>query len=93
MVRLGADRCAAFALSWDSGTGHCARLARDAGILTADFGVDTTREARPLPDGLYRVVSEGMCAGFTVVDGDVDLCAPVLRRRIDYWWTVARKVG
>lgn len=41
MVDLGADVCLAFALSWASGTGHCARAARRAGIPTIDLGVNT----------------------------------------------------
>jgi YspA, cpYpsA-related SLOG family len=47
MVDLGADVCLAFATSWASGTGMCARMARRAGIPVVDFGVDTRREARP----------------------------------------------
>lgn len=41
MVDLGADVCLAFALKWATGTGHCARAARRAGILTIDYGVST----------------------------------------------------
>lgn len=33
--------CWAFAGSWASGTGHCARRARQAGIKTIDYGVST----------------------------------------------------
>lgn len=48
MVSLGADACLAFATSWPSGTGHCARLARKADIRTIDYGVVATRiEDRP----------------------------------------------
>lgn len=45
MIGQGADVCIAFARASRSGTGHCARAARRAGILTIDFGVET--EARP----------------------------------------------
>lgn len=48
MVDLGADVCIAAALSWASGTGNCARLARAAGIPTIDYGVDTRAAARPV---------------------------------------------
>lgn len=41
MVNLGADVCLAFAKDWASGTGHCARAARRAGIHTIDYGVST----------------------------------------------------
>lgn len=47
MVDLGADVCLAFAETWASGTGNCARAARRAGITTVDYGVDTRQEARP----------------------------------------------
>lgn len=47
MVDLGADVCLAFALTWASGTGMCARMARKAGITTVDYGVGTSLEARP----------------------------------------------
>lgn len=47
MVDLGADLCLAFAQSWASGTGQCARMARRAGIPVLDYGVDTRLEARP----------------------------------------------
>jgi YspA, cpYpsA-related SLOG family len=46
MIELGADRCLVFARSWRSGSGHCARHARKAGIDTYDYGVDTRIEAR-----------------------------------------------
>jgi plasmid maintenance system antidote protein VapI len=45
MVDQGADICLAFALSWDSGTGQCARMARRAGIPVVDYGVDTRQDA------------------------------------------------
>lgn len=47
MVDLGAAVCVAIADSWASGTGHCARRARAAGIRVLDYGVDTSVEARP----------------------------------------------
>jgi hypothetical protein len=41
MVSLGADVCLAFAQAYASGTGHCARAARKAGIPVLDYGVST----------------------------------------------------
>jgi len=38
--------CWAFARTWASGTGHCARRARKAGIPTTDFGVPTGVESK-----------------------------------------------
>lgn len=42
-----------------------------------------------LPDGLYAVIHDGygICAGLTVSGGHVILCAPILRRRLDWWLT------
>jgi hypothetical protein len=46
----------------------------------------------PVKDGLYRVTTSYLCAGFVVEGGRVTLCAPMLRRRIAYWKTVAVRV-
>jgi hypothetical protein len=43
-------------------------------------------------DGLYRVVTNRFVAGFVIRNGKVTQCAPILRRRIDYWKTVADKL-
>jgi hypothetical protein len=56
MVMLGAHRCVAFALAWDSGTGHCARMARDADIPTVDYGVDTRAERHMTPSDAEQPV-------------------------------------
>lgn len=45
-----------------------------------------------MPDGLYRVTTSYLCAGFVVEDGVVTLCAPILRRRMAYWKTIAKLV-
>ena len=44
-----------------------------------------------MTDGLYRVVTSYLC--FVVRAGRVAECAPVLRKRLAYWRTVARRVG
>jgi hypothetical protein len=38
-----------------------------------------------LTDGLYRVTTHSFCAGFTVKNGAVLICAPILARRLGYW--------
>jgi hypothetical protein len=43
-------------------------------------------------DGLYRVVTPHLCAGFVVEDGRVTRCAPILRKRLTYWLTVAERL-
>jgi hypothetical protein len=44
-------------------------------------------------DGLYRVVSASLCAGFVVERGKVTRCAPILRRGISYWIAIATRVA
>lgn len=46
-----------------------------------------------LPDGLYQVTTKYLCAGFVVEGGRVTVCAPILRRKLDYWMTVAVRIG
>jgi hypothetical protein len=40
-------------------------------------------------DGLYRVVTPYLCAGFVLRAGAVIECAPILRARLRHWMTVA----
>lgn len=44
-------------------------------------------------DGLYRVVTKTICAGFVMEGGEVVQCAPILWRRIEYWMRVATWIG
>ena len=46
-------------------------------------------------DGLYQVTSVRyrLCAGFVVAGGRVTMCAPVLRKRFDYWASQAVRIG
>jgi hypothetical protein len=44
-------------------------------------------------DGLYRVETSYLCAGFVVRGGQVTECAPILRRKLKYWMTVAIRIG
>jgi hypothetical protein len=48
--------------------------------------------ADTVPDGLYRVTTPYLCAGFTVEGGRVTDCALILRRRLAYWRTVAVRI-
>lgn len=45
-----------------------------------------------LEDGLYQVTTSYLCAGFVVEGGRVVACAPILRKKLAYWLTVARRV-
>jgi hypothetical protein len=46
-------------------------------------------------DGLYQVTTRYLCAGFVVEQGRVrrSRCAPILRKRLAYWVTIARRLG
>ena len=44
-------------------------------------------------DGLYRVITTYLCAGFVVERGRVTDCAPILRKKLSYWLGVAEWVG
>jgi len=41
-------------------------------------------------DGLYQVTNRYLCAGFLVQGGRVVECAPILRKRLNYWITIGR---
>jgi hypothetical protein len=45
-----------------------------------------------MKDGLYRVEWRNICAGFVVENGIVTRCAPILRRRIDFFKRIAKEV-
>lgn len=42
-----------------------------------------------MTDGLYVVTTTYLCAGFVLEGKRVTLCAPILRRRLAYWMTLA----
>lgn len=46
-----------------------------------------------MTDGLYQVTTSYLCAGFVVENGVVVRCAPILRRKLSYWQTIARRIA
>jgi hypothetical protein len=63
--------------------------------LPGAYGRPRGRPVGPAPglvDGVYRVTTSYLCAGFVVVDEHVVDCAPILRRRLAYWVRVAELV-
>lgn len=36
-------------------------------------------------DGLYRVTTAYFVAGFVITNGSVSACAPILRKKLEYW--------
>jgi hypothetical protein len=51
------------------------------------------RDKNTIRDGLYQVTSPHLCAGFIVKNGKVVHCAPILRKRLAYWLTVAKRIS
>jgi hypothetical protein len=43
-------------------------------------------------DGLYLVKTKNIYAGFVVEHGRVVRCAPILRKRLAYWITIATRI-
>jgi hypothetical protein len=48
-----------------------------------------------MKDGLYRVKTSYLCAGFLIENGEVKdkNCAPILKKKLEYWKTIAVYVG
>lgn len=46
-----------------------------------------------MQDGLYRVTTSYLCAGFVVQNRQVVHCAPILRNKLHYWQTLAKRIG
>lgn len=43
-----------------------------------------------MKDGLYRVETMHICGGFIIKNDRVTHCAPILRKKIEYWKKVAK---
>lgn len=46
-----------------------------------------------MSDGLYRVTTKYLCAGFVVKNGKIIECAPILQKKLNYWITVAVRIA
>ncbi len=46
-----------------------------------------------MKDGVYRVETNYLCAGFVIQAGVLVQCAPVLKKKFAYWKTVAVWIG
>lgn len=46
-----------------------------------------------MKDGLYRVTTRSFVAGFVVESGRVSRCAPILKKRLEYWMQHADYLG
>ena len=45
-----------------------------------------------MQNGLYQVTTKYLCAGFVVEGGKVTRCAPILKAKLAYWITIARRI-
>lgn len=45
------------------------------------------------PDGIYQVKKDRITAGFVVRNGKVIDCAPILRKKLGYWMTIAERIA
>jgi len=74
------------------GTAQSAARAGNAfGPASPDGLADQNPSKRP--DGLYRVTTRYLCAGFVIEGGKVTGCAPILRKKLAYWMTVAERIA
>jgi len=46
-----------------------------------------------MKDGLYQVTTSYLCAGFVIRDGALAECAPILRKKFNYWTTMAKFIS
>jgi len=46
-----------------------------------------------MKDGVYQVTTKYLCAGFVIKDGKVVACAPILKKNLTYWITIAKRIG
>lgn len=46
-----------------------------------------------MKDGLYQVTTSYLCAGFVIQNGVIVRCAPILKKRLTYWKTIAIRVN
>jgi len=45
-----------------------------------------------MKDGLYQVTTSYLCAGFVIRDGKTIKIAPILKKKINYWKTIAKLI-
>lgn len=45
-----------------------------------------------MEDGLYRVATKYLCAGFVIKDNKLIAIAPILKKKFNYWKTIAKRI-
>ena len=46
-----------------------------------------------LQDGIYQVSTKYFTAGLIIQSGEVKACAPILRKKLSYWLSIAVRVA
>ena len=46
-----------------------------------------------MKDGLYQVTTSYCCAGFVILQGKLERCAPILEKKFEYYKTIAIRIG
>ena len=46
-----------------------------------------------MKDGLYRVKTKYLCVGFVIENNRITMIAPILRKKIEYWKTIAVRIN
>ncbi len=45
-----------------------------------------------MKDGLYRVTTSYLCAGFVLKMDKIIMIAPILKKKFNYWKTIAKLI-
>ena len=45
-----------------------------------------------MKDGLYQVRTKDVAAGFVILEGAIEACAPILKKNILFWMKLAKPV-
>ena len=43
-----------------------------------------------MKDGLYQIKTNYLCAGFYIENNELIYCAPILKKKFNYWKTIAK---
>lgn len=76
-------------LTKSKGTAHMVKMAKAKGLRVTHV---KGRRRHP-EDGLYRVQHKNITAGFEIRGGKVVDCAPILRKKLQFWRGIAEKIS
>ena len=61
-------------------------------MMTGQCWLRSWDQRTRMKDGLYQVTTARLCAWFLVENGLVTMCAPILRKKLQYWMARATLV-